>query len=303
MNTETAVQRFVTKFVFFIFISAQVFAQSDLYIPTAPAQKGPVVVEISAGEDVLAKFQAIPASVSSGVNSKGIFIGDEAQIKSWLKRSGEFSILIRDVETGAFVTSAIFPPTKSTNDLSAALLRPRMAAGRFGSKTECTNCQIALEQCYLRECSGLEPFSEPWSACQNACMDENASCQCNNDYDSDGVADSSDNCPARPNATQVDCDSDGLGDPCDLNDSNYVVTNDQLCHVDEDGFAPVYFKIELYRENLQVDTSSCGAPSFWQRYLADEGTFFNITSYTACQSLVGAPNPWCTSQYNQNFCH
>lgn len=34
------------------------------------------------------------------------------------------------------------------------------------------------------------------------------------DYDSDGIADASDNCPNTPNANQRDADSDGIGDAC-----------------------------------------------------------------------------------------
>jgi hypothetical protein len=35
------------------------------------------------------------------------------------------------------------------------------------------------------------------------------------DYDSDGVANSADNCPATANSSQADCDADGLGDACE----------------------------------------------------------------------------------------
>ena len=35
------------------------------------------------------------------------------------------------------------------------------------------------------------------------------------DMDRDGAVDANDNCPAAPNAAQVDTDSDGDGDACD----------------------------------------------------------------------------------------
>ncbi|GIW43914.1 MAG: hypothetical protein KatS3mg077_1196 [Candidatus Binatia bacterium] len=43
------------------------------------------------------------------------------------------------------------------------------------------------------------------------------------DSDGDGVPDSADNCPAAPNPTQQDLDSDGAGDVCDPNDAALVV--------------------------------------------------------------------------------
>lgn len=45
-----------------------------------------------------------------------------------------------------------------------------------------------------------------------------SSCGSNGDTDRDGVLDSNDNCPNIKNASQVDLDTDGFGDPCDNDD-------------------------------------------------------------------------------------
>ena len=49
------------------------------------------------------------------------------------------------------------------------------------------------------------------------------------DADSDGVGDSSDNCPSTPNANQVDVDSDGTGDACDGCPNDVNKTSPGIC--------------------------------------------------------------------------
>jgi predicted outer membrane repeat protein len=47
------------------------------------------------------------------------------------------------------------------------------------------------------------------------------------DYDGDGAANQSDNCPVTPNPSQADCDSNGFGDACDGSDVNQNGLPDQ----------------------------------------------------------------------------
>jgi hypothetical protein len=54
------------------------------------------------------------------------------------------------------------------------------------------------------------------------------------DSDGDGILDEADNCPAVPNADQVDADNDGEGDACDScpNDPDNDADGDGVCGAD-----------------------------------------------------------------------
>ncbi|MEE9613491.1 MAG: SBBP repeat-containing protein [Thermodesulfobacteriota bacterium] len=49
------------------------------------------------------------------------------------------------------------------------------------------------------------------------------------DQDGDGVSDDADNCPATPNADQVDMDDDGIGDVCDDSDGDDLFDSVDVC--------------------------------------------------------------------------
>ncbi len=73
---------------------------------------------------------------------------------------------------------------------------------------------------------------------------------CQEDSDSDGVADDQDNCPAVANASQTDTDGDGLGDPCD-DDTTYPDT-------DGDGITDNIDNCRITPNSDQADSNANG---------------------------------------------
>lgn len=88
------------------------------------------------------------------------------------------------------------------------------------------------------------------------------------DADDDGVPDTSDNCPAVPNAGQADADSDGIGDPCDPN-----------------AFAPV--AVQAASANGYEGAPLITTGGFTD---ADPGALLTVTQVAGAGTLVPGPN-------------
>lgn len=86
------------------------------------------------------------------------------------------------------------------------------------------------------------PFETAVNVCVAACISGGAA-----DADGDGVCDSEDNCPATPNASQRDLDTDGLGDACDPDDGGQLSLRKLSARANPNiaGRASVSFKGEL----------------------------------------------------------
>jgi hypothetical protein len=180
-------------------------------------------------------------------------------------------------------------------------------SGSAKSSPACDECYasdfVCRDSCEQQFCEFGNCREPQFSQCVAVCQPVFEACYTNNDCDADGIG-AGDNCGLNPNPDQADCDSDGAGNVCDSLNGTYMQSGEsRICHVDEDGLAPIYYRLELYRERRLIDTSACGAPDRWQRFLADEGSYFNVPTFTACAEITeGQVVPWCTFGYNQNFC-
>lgn len=73
------------------------------------------------------------------------------------------------------------------------------------------------------------------------------------DYDGDGIADVSDNCPTTPNADQIDKDQDGVGDACE---------NPSLVDVDLDEWPDNLDNCRTNNNNTQFDHDNDGVGNY-----------------------------------------
>jgi hypothetical protein len=74
----------------------------------------------------------------------------------------------------------------------------------------------------------------------------------NSDIDADGILDQIDNCPDFPNPTQVDSDSDLLGNECDLDDDNDLI-EDEIDLFDEDPYESYDLDLDGIGDNADPD--------------------------------------------------
>lgn len=112
----------------------------------------------------------------------------------------------------------------------------------------------------------------------------------NSDADGDNVSDRTDNCPYDKNFDQADCDSDGLGDVCDSNDSQYYPAQIiRACWI-QSGFDSLYTS-----DGVQyADSSSCNGPSYWKTVPGPSYYCGSTDLQTCCQQYFG----YCVLDYN-----
>jgi hypothetical protein len=86
-----------------------------------------------------------------------------------------------------------------------------------------SNCLLEFNNC-TQGCSQCQ-CSQDYNTCLNYCQGV--------DSDGDGITDGSDNCPDVANASQADCDTDGLGDACDSQNSrwDFVTVGSSKCEL------------------------------------------------------------------------
>jgi hypothetical protein len=117
---------------------------------------------------------------------------------------------------------------------------------------------------------------EPGTSCSSHCTAGGRTTTCGewdgnpaNDLDSDGVANTSDNCLCTPNADQADCDGDGTGDACDPVNEKWVAIN-SLFSCAWDGDAHLYYwNVQLY--NATVYRNVCDNTTCVKKQLSREG--------------------------------
>jgi hypothetical protein len=177
------------------------------------------------------------------------------------------------------------------------------------SDIESNPCEDACLSEYhgcLIDCPGCSTCARVRDLCLRSCSVV--------DTDGDGFVDGFDNCPANYNPDQADCDGDLVGNVCDLQNARYVPGPAQTCMTDKDEHV-LWITFEHKVESLVQDVSTCGAPSYWQRWIraktgpcefggagsSDEGCCRLLTA--SLRATGAQPDPWCTSRRDDNFCH
>ncbi len=110
------------------------------------------------------------------------------------------------------------------------------------------------------------------------------------DDDHDGVANSTDNCPAIANADQQDCDDDGVGDACDLDPCPILLTsnNNSLAQTDLLAGGPFPWLNTVTSGGGPVRLSM-GLSGFAAQQLTRSSPPGVRASYCACQQEDGTP--------------
>ncbi len=165
---------------------------------------------------LLAPFTASAATVDVGFTGKGIYfsteqfyVGNTVRVYARLRNMGE-------VDTTGYVGFYISDQKIGT---SQAISLP---AGGFDEEVFIDYTLPDHSFNILGRIEGTDPVDEDPS---------NNSAVTNliepiPDQDQDGALDDVDNCPADPNADQLDTDGDGVGNVCDIDDDNDSVTDE-----------------------------------------------------------------------------
>ncbi len=97
-------------------------------------------------------------------------------------------------------------------------------------------------------------------------------CSSFSDQDSDGIPDSSDNCPNNPNPDQADTDGDGIGDVCDTTNGKPDLTSDKsnISIISECSSCPI--ALSLLGIKKHIISRNGGILSFQQIVVENDGT-------------------------------
>jgi hypothetical protein len=135
----------------------------------------------------------------------------------------------------------------------------------------------------LRPCGGSDPClnrcDRQFERCVTACP--------GSDLDGDGVPREQDNCPKVANASQSDCDQDGLGDACETDPGVFVFKEPTmlLCHFDADKNLLSGFTVEIYTADAYRDSSCLKLPDrYRKRMVTSVHCGFNLPS--TCENRV-----------------
>lgn len=142
---------------------------------------------------------------------------------------------------------------------------------------------------------------EPGSDCTTSCDQFGTGTTCGAffgqnpaDYDGDGVATSSDNCPCTANANQANCDGDPWGDACDAQNEKWVLLqNLGRCDLDYDEHA-FYRTVEQFGSKKYQNL--CGGAICYDQYLISDANCYYTTSCGATNSACcdcNYPFAWC----------
>jgi len=165
----------------------------------------------------------------------------------------------------------------------------------FSTTTLFADCQRGCIEAYescsqsCSQCLCQEDYNSCLSSCQYA------------DSDSDGVLDPSDNCPDTPNANQADCDGDGIGDACDIQDNSWGLNSVGASYC---GYASALKwngrEIRLYTRDLY--TSACTGATCYKRVQQRTfncGWYSESTDFDCCRLKVcGSTSGPCAACFN-----